>query len=271
MNCERVQELVSEAIDGALAPADTRDFNAHLAACPPCRTVFGEVKESLALLGELPAVEVGADFDEAVWRRIRAEGRSAPVLGVRARLRAWREAVTAGGTMMRWAPLGAAAAVLSWVAVSSDPAQMAESALNAQASSGAQANSGAQASSGAQATRGQISSREISSIASASTAAEKLQRLATDDFTAGGEGMETGPEFMPVEYSAGMPKAVEQFLQSDERLNQNRYRQSSYHYPIRPVRDPLIVPVSTGVAPMAPPAPNSSSTSTESGVPVLAF
>lgn len=238
MNCERVQDLLSEAIDGTLVPSDARDFHAHLGACPRCRVAFGDVKESIALLGELPAVEVGDDFDEAVWRRIRAEARPVAAAGAFERLRGWLEAVQAGG-LMRWAPLGAAAAVLSWVALSSDPAQMVRSAGSA--ANVAAVNPDASGSSG-------------------------------DDFTIR-EVVDVGdPEFAPVEYPAGMPNAIEQFLRSADqgRLNPNRYRQSTYHYPIRPVRDPLIIPVATGVSPMASPGP-SSGASTESGVPVLAF
>ena len=240
MNCDHVQDLFSEAIDGALIPSDARDFHAHLAACPPCRVAFGEVKESIALLGELPAVEVGDDFDEAVWRRIRAEARPVATAGVRERMRGWLDAVQAGGGLMRWAPLGAAAAVLSWVAVSSDPAQMVRSA-------GPTENVASAGTSGSiDVAGGDFGSREVADV--------------------------VDPEFTPVEYPAGIPNAVEQFLRSADqtRLNPNRYRQSSHHYPIRPVRDPLVIPVANGVAPMASPGP-SSSTSTESGVPVLAF
>lgn len=237
MNCDRVQDLLSEAIDGTLVPADARDFHAHLAACPPCRVAFGDVKESMALLGELPAVEVGDDFDETVWRRIRAEARPVGAAGIGDRLRGWLEAVQAGGGLMRWAPLGAAAAVLSWVAISSDPAQMVRS-------SGSERD---------------VATTDASDVAARDSAAREVADV-------------VDPEFVPVEYSAGMPNAIEQFLRSGEesRLSPSKYRQSSYHYPIRPVRDPLIIPVSTGASPVITPDPRSSM-STETGVPVLAF
>jgi hypothetical protein len=234
-----VHDLVSEAIDGTLSPADARDFHAHLAACPPCRMSLGDVKESLTLLTELPAVEVGADFDEAVWRRIRAESRPSASIGLSARWRGWVESLRAAGGWLRWAPLGAAAAVLSWVLVSSDTAWIAQ-------------HSGA---SGRVAASGAETGSATASDASASGGMEVVETVA--------------PEFTPVEFSAGIPQAVEEFLRSDGRLGPNRYTQSSYHYPIRPVRDPLILPVSTGATPT--PTPDTRPMSTESGVPVLAF
>lgn len=117
MNCDRVQDLLSEAIDGALAPPESEGFHAHLAGCVACRATLSELRESLALLNELPAVEPREGFDDAVWTLIRAERRVRDG-GLRVRLaRAIEELGSAGG-WLRWAPLGAAAGLLAWVAMS---------------------------------------------------------------------------------------------------------------------------------------------------------
>ncbi len=73
MNCDRARELASEALDGALPAEASLHLDQHLDACPPCRTFLAELRESLLLLEDLPIVEVGDEFNQAVWARIRAE------------------------------------------------------------------------------------------------------------------------------------------------------------------------------------------------------
>ncbi|MFN8179415.1 MAG: zf-HC2 domain-containing protein [bacterium] len=237
MNCDKVQDLLSEAIDGALSPAEARDFDAHLADCPPCRALLGDLKESLAVLEELPSVEVGDDFDAAVWKRLRAERRLASARTVRSRVRDWLSAFGLRGSL-RWVPLGAAAAVLGWVALSSAPDQM---------------------------IRASMGTAEASRVASVGSGTKSAEEAASPDI----EALSHNPDFTPVEFSAGMPRAVEQFLSSDQDLTP-RYRRSNYNYPFRPVRDPIVtVPVSTGG--VAIESPNPTTTTTETGVPVLAF
>jgi hypothetical protein len=92
----------------------------HVDACPPCRAFLAGIKESLLLLEELPAIEVGDDFDRAVWSRIREEevrvgwweswGR---------RVNAFRESMSP--TFARWSPVAVAAGVLTVFAVTSMP------------------------------------------------------------------------------------------------------------------------------------------------------
>jgi anti-sigma factor RsiW len=231
-----LQSLLSEAIDGTLSPAEARDFDAHVADCPPCRTLLGDVKESLALLEELPSVEVGSDFDAAVWKRLRAERRLATARTIPARVRDWVGAFRPAASL-RWAPLGAAAAILAWVALSSDQIQMARTAGG---------------------------TAEASRVASVGSGAKVTEEAASPDI----EALSHNPDFTPVEFSAGMPRAVQQFISSDQDLTP-RYRRSNYNYPFRPVRDPIVVPmpVSTGSTPIESPNP----TTTETGVPVLAF
>jgi hypothetical protein len=222
VNCDKVESLLSEAIDGALSPMEAREFEEHLAGCPPCRALYGDVRESLALLEELPSIEVGSDFDAAVWKRLRAERRIASGRRVFSRVREWVSVARAGASL-RWAVLGAAAALLAWVALSSDQTRL---------------------------IPGGTSATEVVKVTGSSPAPDV--------------------EFTPVEFSAGMPKAVEQFILSDQELTP-RYRRSNYNYPFRPVRDPILVPMPVSTGGTAIESPNQTSTTTGSGVPVLAF
>jgi len=235
-----VHDLVSEAIDGTLAPADSDRFHAHLTACPRCRALFGDVKECLTLLAEQPTLEAREGFDERVWARIRAE-RSPRADGWRARIARWGESLVADGAWTRWAPIGAAAALLAWVAVS-PPGLPAGGAVAARDASAPPAAAG-----------------EVDVAAVAEEPADA----------------EVDPDFEPVEYPAGMPEAIQLLLEASEAaeqdlVNPDRYRRSNWQYPIRPMHDPVsgpIIPVSGGTRVGAPSRP----VSTEPGVPVLSF
>lgn len=80
MNCDRCRDLASEALDGALSGSVLSDFREHVDACPPCGAFLTELRDSLALLAELPEIQVDADrFDRAVWAAVRsAHGAEAP-------------------------------------------------------------------------------------------------------------------------------------------------------------------------------------------------
>jgi anti-sigma factor RsiW len=245
VNCDKVQDLLSGAIDGSLSPVEATDFHAHLEACPPCRLLLAETKESLELLAELPAVEPRAGFEDGVWALVRAEhGAGAERPGARLGRRL-RDLVGAGD-WMRWVPLGAAAGMLVGIAVAPHPFGPAGSGVAAL-----------------------DAAREPRAAEAMPAPDEEFASAATSEAAAA--------EFAPVEYPAGMPEPVEVMIgvsgegAQELRLNPDRYRRTNWQYPIRPVRDPLgspVIPVSGGVVPdHALPAPAEA----ESGVPVLSF
>lgn len=242
MNCDKVQDLISEAIDGALPASQAHPFQDHLAACPSCRMLFADVKDSLALLADMPVIEVSAGFDDAVRARLRSEPRAAGA-SLADRVARWREtfanprAVGPGpgipGAWLRWTPLGAAAALLVWVAMSRDtfgPGTAGEDGAG-------------------------------TSVAVTETSAE---------FSAPADpAASSSPDLRPVEFAAPMPQVVEVFLESGRelRVSADRYRRSNYHYPLRAVHDPLsgpMVPVSGGVVSERP-------TAEDPGAQVLTF
>lgn len=242
MNCDRVQDLLSEAIDGSLSPAESGSFHAHLAGCAACRTTLAELRESLALLNELPAVEPREGFDDAVWTLIRAERRAVGV-GLRQRvIRALDELAGAGG-WMRWAPLGAAAALLAWVAVS----PMSPAGNQPVTAGGASA-----------------SATEFVASGTAETVDPRFKAV---EYTG------AAPE--PIERY--LESRAER--SRDLGLSADTYRRSNWHYPLTPVADPVnVIPVTESVRglPVSGPALNefeagSRIPETTPGVPVLSF
>ncbi len=52
--CVEVVELVSDYLDGELAPETGRRVEEHLAVCPACRVYVEQVRETVRTLGRLP-------------------------------------------------------------------------------------------------------------------------------------------------------------------------------------------------------------------------
>lgn len=58
MNCKRAQRTLPASLDSELAGPEQDRLNAHLAQCPACRAEAEARREEMALLRELPPVEV---------------------------------------------------------------------------------------------------------------------------------------------------------------------------------------------------------------------
>jgi anti-sigma factor RsiW len=75
LTCKEVVELVSEYLEGGLAPDDRARLEQHLFVCPPCTLHFGQVRATIAAVGELrsaPADEgrIAAALDQfRKWKR----------------------------------------------------------------------------------------------------------------------------------------------------------------------------------------------------------
>jgi hypothetical protein len=238
VNCHRARELASEAVDGTL-PADlSTGFREHLGSCPPCRVFFAELKESLALLTELPAVEVSAGFDDAVWAKLAAEKS-------RGARKSWRDlwaALDVGGWGRAWrlAPLGAAAAVLSVFALAGDPdypAWLASDPPNDEGSAAAE----------------RVLLAELEAAPAEDPAVAPME--------------DSGEEVV-----GEMPEAIEVYLRNgarDLRLEAtDRLRRANYSYPLRRVGEPGLIRVGTtsgyGARSVVRPVP-------DAGATVIAF
>lgn len=235
MNCDRARELSSEALDHTLPRELTATFRAHLEACPPCRAFVAELQESLALLRELPELEVNERFNEAVWARLREER---PRPQRRAWWEGWRERFALAGipgtlgSAWRWAPLGAAAIVLLVFALTSEPGFE-------------------------QGSPGMTSAPPVGREISGTTpvAVPSPIRTRDDAFAARTAPGERGS-------SSQIPEAIEAYLRNgarDLRLQSDseRLRGSTYTYPIRRVGDSGLIRVGSGgrapgVAPARP-------------------
>jgi len=58
--CQQVVELVTEYLDGAMAPARRARFERHLAACDGCTAYLQQFRTTLAVVGRLDVGDVPA-------------------------------------------------------------------------------------------------------------------------------------------------------------------------------------------------------------------
>ena len=75
MTCKQLVELVTEYLDGALAPDDVARFEEHVVSCPPCQAHLAQMRRTIDMVGRIPEESLSTraerDLLEAFrdWRR----------------------------------------------------------------------------------------------------------------------------------------------------------------------------------------------------------
>lgn len=75
--CQRVVEMVTDYLEGALPAADRRRFEAHLAGCPHCTEYLAQIRETIRLTGRVTAEDLTPEMRDDltdVFRRWRDAG-----------------------------------------------------------------------------------------------------------------------------------------------------------------------------------------------------
>jgi anti-sigma factor RsiW len=54
LTCRELVELVTDYLEGRLAPAERARFEEHLSGCPGCQAYLDQMRQTLATLGRLP-------------------------------------------------------------------------------------------------------------------------------------------------------------------------------------------------------------------------
>jgi anti-sigma factor RsiW len=74
LTCRELVELVTEYVEGALAPADSERFEAHLSGCEGCTNYLRQMRKTVEVLGELREQDLEPDARDALlvaFRRFR--------------------------------------------------------------------------------------------------------------------------------------------------------------------------------------------------------
>jgi anti-sigma factor RsiW len=63
ISCQELVELITDYLEGRLAPADVARFERHLEGCPGCSTYLEQMRSTLAALGHLPAESLSPEAE----------------------------------------------------------------------------------------------------------------------------------------------------------------------------------------------------------------
>jgi anti-sigma factor RsiW len=75
--CQELVELVTDYLEGRLAPIEQRRFEAHLALCRGCRTYLEQMRQTVRALGRLPEASIDPEVKQGLLRALRAWRRGA--------------------------------------------------------------------------------------------------------------------------------------------------------------------------------------------------
>jgi anti-sigma factor RsiW len=71
LTCEEFVELVTDYLEGRMAPAERARFEEHLAICDGCQAYLEQMRETLAALGRLPEEELSDEARDALLAAFR--------------------------------------------------------------------------------------------------------------------------------------------------------------------------------------------------------
>lgn len=72
LTCTELVELVTDYLEGALAPEERRRFDCHVAACPGCEVYLEQMRQAIRLTGTLREEDVPLPAQEALLLAFRA-------------------------------------------------------------------------------------------------------------------------------------------------------------------------------------------------------
>src|SRR4051812_1491974 len=68
LSCQELVELVTDYLEGALAPGDLRRFEEHIAGCGKCTTYLAQMRETIRVTGTLTPDDVSLPQSESCSR-----------------------------------------------------------------------------------------------------------------------------------------------------------------------------------------------------------
>ena len=63
-SCREVAELLSDYMENTLSDDERRSIDFHLKTCVDCRNYLETLKQTMTLLGQIPAVPMPSEFEE---------------------------------------------------------------------------------------------------------------------------------------------------------------------------------------------------------------
>ena len=64
LTCQQLVELVTEYLEGTLGPEGKQRFEAHLAPCAACTTYLAQMRQTIAMTGQLREADLAPQAKE---------------------------------------------------------------------------------------------------------------------------------------------------------------------------------------------------------------
>jgi len=76
LSCQELVELVTDFLEGALAPGDLRRFEEHIARCGKCTTYLEQMRQTLRVTGMLAPDDLSPDAERELLDAFRTWART---------------------------------------------------------------------------------------------------------------------------------------------------------------------------------------------------
>ena len=118
IKCQKVKDLMLQALYGELPGEDREQFEAHLGACPACAAEYSVLGATLEVMDRRERPDPGVDFWDGYWERLeRRMERGASKAAASEPASFWRRARRAFAAVPRWAYQASAALALVIIGV----------------------------------------------------------------------------------------------------------------------------------------------------------
>lgn len=81
LTCQELTEVLTDYLDGVMAPEDRARFDAHLELCDGCVNYVSQMRQTIRAVRELHPAEVEATVPDDVLDAFRAWKRGGPIPG----------------------------------------------------------------------------------------------------------------------------------------------------------------------------------------------
>jgi anti-sigma factor RsiW len=71
MPCQEIVEVITDYLEGTLPEPDRTRFEAHLATCDPCATYLEQMRQTIAVLGQITEEAITPESKEQLLRLFR--------------------------------------------------------------------------------------------------------------------------------------------------------------------------------------------------------
>jgi anti-sigma factor RsiW len=71
MKCQELVEVITDYLEGAMAPEDVARFESHISQCEGCETYVEQMRTTIVTLGHIPTESIDSEAEERLLRAFR--------------------------------------------------------------------------------------------------------------------------------------------------------------------------------------------------------